>query len=202
LKVKQSSPRPAVAQLVLVGCQTRAMLTALKHFAIVGLGFALILGWLATLVVNRALGGAAEAILREPPEKYYIGSALLTVVSISLIALCIFFGNRVFRRRLAPAPLPFSSLLISTGLFFVVVLAFVLPQLSQVLRQYADNTRYFYHHSSGATPDALASVRAVSFASGGVFRDFEVSTSWNAKDLTNRWSQPLAVELRKLRVER
>src|SRR5947207_3987937 len=108
------------------------MLAALKHFAIVGLGFALILGWLATLFVNAASGAAVEAILREPLEKYYLGNALLTVVSISLIALCIFFGNRVFRRRLAPAPVPFSSLLISTGLFLVVVLAFVLPQLSQV----------------------------------------------------------------------
>jgi hypothetical protein len=124
------------------------MLAALKHFAIVGLGFGLILGWLATLVVNAALGAAVGAVLREPPENYYLGSALLTVVSISLIALCIFFGNRVFRGRLAPAPLPFSSLFISTGLFLVVVLAFVLPQLSQVLRQYADGTRYFYHHSS------------------------------------------------------
>jgi hypothetical protein len=124
------------------------MLAALKHFAIVGLGFALILGWLATLVVNTALGAALAALLRAPPEKYYLGSALVTIVSISLIALCVVFGNRVFRRRFAPAPLPFSSLLISTGLFLVVVLAFVLPQLSQVLRQYFDDTRYFYHHTS------------------------------------------------------
>jgi len=124
------------------------MLAGLKHFAVVGLGFALVAGWLLTLVVNTALGAALAALLREPPEKYYVGSALLTLVSISLIALCVVFGNRVFRRRFAPTPLPFSSLLISTGLFLVVVLPFVLPQLFQVLRQYADNTRYFYHHSS------------------------------------------------------
>jgi hypothetical protein len=54
------------------------MLAGLKHFAVVGLGFALVAGWLLTLVVNSALGA---------------------------------------------------------------VLAFVLPQLSQVIRQYADNTR-------------------------------------------------------------
>jgi hypothetical protein len=124
------------------------MLAGLKHFGVVGLGFALVAGWLLTLVVNTALGNALSALLREPPETHYLGSALLSVVSISLIALCIFFGNRVFRRRFAPAPFPFSSLLVSTGLFLVVVLAVVLPQLFQVFRQYADSTRYFYHHSS------------------------------------------------------
>ena len=123
------------------------MLVGLKHFAVVGLGFALVAGWLLTLVVNTALGAALAALLREPPEDYYLGSALLTVVSISLITLCIGVGNRVFRRRFAPAPLPFLSLLISTSFFLVVVLALVLPQLSHILRQYADNTRYFYHHS-------------------------------------------------------
>jgi hypothetical protein len=124
------------------------MLGGLKHFAVVGLGFALVAGWLLTLVINTALGTALAALLRERPDNYYLGSALLTVVSISLIALCVVFGNRVFRRRFVPAPLPFSSLLISTGLFLVVVLAFVVPELFQVIRQYADNTHYFYHHSS------------------------------------------------------
>jgi hypothetical protein len=124
------------------------MLAGLKHFAVVGLSFALVAGWLLTPVVNTALGMALAALLHEPPENYYLASALLTVVSISLIALCVVFGNRVFRRRFVPAPLPFSSLLISTALFLVVVLAFVLPQLFQVLRQYADNTRYFHYHSS------------------------------------------------------
>jgi hypothetical protein len=124
------------------------MLEGLKHFTVVGLGFALIAGWLLTLAMNTLLGTVLHALLGAPPESYYLGSAVLTVVSISLIALCVVFGNRVFRRRFVPAPLPFSSLLISTGLFLVLVLAFVLPQLLQVLRQYADNTHYFYHHSS------------------------------------------------------
>ncbi|HEV8619018.1 MAG TPA: hypothetical protein VGQ70_05935 [Candidatus Udaeobacter sp.] len=33
-------------------------------------------------------------------------------------------------------------------LFLVVVLAFVLPEFSQVLTRYASNTHYFYHHTS------------------------------------------------------
>jgi hypothetical protein len=124
------------------------MLTGLKHFAVVGLGFALVVGWLLTLLVNTALAAVLAAFLGEPPENYYLGSALLTGVSISLIALCVVVGNRIFRGRFASAPLPFSSLIISTGLFLVVVLAVVLPQLFQLLGHYADNTRYFYYRSS------------------------------------------------------
>ncbi len=124
------------------------MIDALKHFAVVGVCFALIGGWLLTLVVNTLLGTALESILHALPEKYYLGSAVLTVVSIVLIALAMFVGNRVFRQRLHSPRFTCSSLFVSTALFLVVVLVFVLPQLSQVVTQYASHTQYFYHHSS------------------------------------------------------
>ncbi|HEV8619017.1 MAG TPA: hypothetical protein VGQ70_05930 [Candidatus Udaeobacter sp.] len=60
------------------------MLEGLKHFAVVGLGFALIGGWILTLIANTLLGTVLEALLHAPPTDYYLGSALLTVVSISL----------------------------------------------------------------------------------------------------------------------
>jgi len=69
------------------------MLEGLKHFALVGLGFALIGGWILTLSANTLLGALLEMLLRAPPTNYYLGSALLTVVSISL-TLCVVRGNR------------------------------------------------------------------------------------------------------------
>jgi hypothetical protein len=68
----------------------------------------------------------------------------------------------------------------------------VVPSTQTVRRQHA----LFLSPQFRATPDALASIRAVSFASGGVSRDFEVITSWHARHLTNRWSQPLAAVLK------
>ena len=124
------------------------MIEALKHFAVVGVCFALFGGWLLTLVVNTLLGAALAAILHDPPEKYYFGSAALTLVSIMLIALAILAGNRLFRRRFSSPRFTRPSLFVSSALFTVVVLLFVLPPLSQVLTQYANNTRYFYHHGS------------------------------------------------------
>jgi hypothetical protein len=101
-----------------------------------------------TLVVNTLVGIALEAILHGPPEKYDLGSAVLTVVSIMLIALAMLVGDRVFRQRLRSPRFNRSSLFVSTALFLVVVLVFVLPQLSEVVTQYASHTQYFYHHSS------------------------------------------------------
>ncbi len=124
------------------------MLDALKHFAVVGLGFALIIGWIATLVVNTALGTLLEALLHVPPTNYYLGSALLTVISILLIALCIGVGNRLFHRWFARVRLSRSSLFISSALFLLVVLVFVVPEFGQVISAYASHTHYFYHHVS------------------------------------------------------
>jgi len=112
------------------------------------LGFALIIGWIATLVANTALGTLLEALLHAPLTNYYLGSALLTVVSILLIALCIAVGNRLFRRWFAAAAFSPSALVMSSGLFLLVVLVFVVPELGQVVSAYASQTQYFYHHGS------------------------------------------------------
>lgn len=119
---------------------------ALKHFALVGLGFALVGRWIATLVVNTALGTFLEALLHAPPPTYYLASALLTAVSIVLIAVCISVGNRFFRLRLASILFSRSSLFLSTALFLLVVLVFVVPAFSQVLSAYASNMNNFCHH--------------------------------------------------------
>ena len=121
---------------------------AIKHFALVGLGFALVGGWIATLIVNTALGALLEAFLHAPPTNFYLGSALLTAVSIVLIALCISAGNRLFSRRFASVAFNRSSLFVSTALFLLVVLVFVVPAFTQVVSAYVNNTRYFYHRSS------------------------------------------------------
>jgi len=124
------------------------MLDALKHFAVVGIGFALLVGWIATLVVNAAWGALLEALLHAPPTNYYLGSAALTAVSICLIALCITAGNRFFRRWFASARLSRASLFLSAALFLLIVLVFVLPAFGQVVSAYASHTQYFYHHGS------------------------------------------------------
>ena len=124
------------------------MIDALKHFVFVGLGFALVGGGILTLIVNTLLGILFEGLLRAAPTNYYLGSALLTAVSILLIVGCMIAGNRLYQRRFASSLLSRSSLFLSTALFLLVVLVFVVPALLQVLSAYATNTRYFYHHSS------------------------------------------------------
>jgi len=124
------------------------VIDGLKHFAFVGLGFALVGGWILTLIVNTLLGILLEVILHAPPTNYYLGSALLTAVSILLIGGCMIAGNRLYQRRFGSSLLSRSSLFLSTALFLLVVLVFVVPALLQVLSAYTSNTRYFYHHNS------------------------------------------------------
>lgn len=124
------------------------MKDGIKHFLFVGVGFAFVAGWILTFIVNSLLGTLLEAILAAPPTKFYLGSLFLTVVSISLIALCEVGGNRLFRRRLVSSGFSSLSLAVSTLLFVLLVLAVVLPELSEIIKRYADDTRYFYHHGS------------------------------------------------------
>jgi hypothetical protein len=124
------------------------MIGATRHFLIVGLGFALIAGWILTLIANTILGILLQRILGAPPTQFYLGRLGLTVVSISLIALAEIAGNRLFRNKLMPAQFGSGPLIFSTMLFGGVVFLFVLPELGEVMRSYANNTRYFYHHPS------------------------------------------------------
>jgi hypothetical protein len=121
---------------------------AIRHFLVVGIGFALIVGWILTLIANTILGVVLQRILGAPPTQFYLGSLFLTVVSISLIALAEIVGNRLFRHKLMPNQFGFASLVFSTLLFGGIVVVFVVPQLGDVIRHYANNTRYFYHHGS------------------------------------------------------
>jgi hypothetical protein len=119
-----------------------------RHFLIVGIGFALIGGWILTLIANTILGVLLQRILGAPPTQFYLGSLGLTVVSISLIALAEIAGNRLFRNKLMPAQFGPSPLIFSAMLFGGLVFLFVLPEIGEVIRNYANNTRYFHHHSS------------------------------------------------------
>jgi uncharacterized membrane protein len=80
--------------------------------------------------------------------QFYLGILFLTVVAISLIGICEVVGNLFFRRWLAPTGLELSSVLISTAFFLLLVLAFVIPQLSPVVRHFTDNPFYFDHRGS------------------------------------------------------
>jgi hypothetical protein len=124
------------------------MIDALKHFAVVGLAFALVGGWIATLIVNTILGITLEALLHAAPTDYYWGSALLTVVSLALITLCIAIGNHSFHRWFADLRLGQGQLFVSAALFLIIVVVFVVPQLGQVMSAYASRTQHFYHHGS------------------------------------------------------
>jgi hypothetical protein len=122
------------------------MRIGLKHFLIVGVGFGFLLAWALTLVINTALGALLHAVLGAPPTHFYLGSALLSLVAFTLVAACEIAGNRVFRSRFASAGLASVSLWVSTLLFATLVIAYVLPELKQVMDTFAANTRYFYRH--------------------------------------------------------
>ena len=132
------------------------MKDGIKHFLFVGVGFALVAGWILTLIVNTLLEMLLQAILGAPPTDFYLGSLFLTVVSISLIAVCEIGGNRLFRSRLVSPGFGFSSIVASTLFFIVLVLAFVLPEFSQVIRRCADNAPIFLSTQFGTLPDAIA----------------------------------------------
>jgi hypothetical protein len=121
---------------------------ATRHFLIVGVGFAVVVGWILTLIANTILGVLLQRILGAPPTQFYLGRLGLTVVSISLIALAEVAGNRLFRNKLMPAQFGPRPLIFSTMLFGGLVFLFVLPEIGEVIRNYANNTRYFYHHTS------------------------------------------------------
>jgi hypothetical protein len=124
------------------------MKDGLKHFVIVGVGFAFILGWLLTLIVNSVVGRAIGLLLGAPATSFYVGSLSLTLISIALIAGAAVMGNRVFRKQTGTGALPTSALLLSTLLFSCIVFGFTLREFSALLGTYASNTSYFYGHGS------------------------------------------------------
>src|SRR2546428_9778873 len=104
---------------------------AINHFCVVGLAFALALGWLATLIVNGVMARVLESILNRRATDPYWGALLLTVLSLTLISLATFLGNRVFRR--SRWPLSSGALTLSTLCYIGLVSVFVLPEVAHII---------------------------------------------------------------------
>ena len=121
--------------------------SAIKHFGIVGIGFAFVLGWVLTLVVNGAVGTLLQSIFGVPPTQFYLGSLSLTIVSLSLILAATILGNRLYRSWFGGGSLPVRALFVSTTLFAVLVLWRVMPELGSVMDTVSAQTSYFYNHS-------------------------------------------------------
>jgi uncharacterized membrane protein len=124
------------------------MKDGLKHFVIVGVGFAFIVGWLLTLIVNSVVGRAIGLLLGAPATSSYVGSLSLTLISITLIAGAAVVGNRVFRKQTGAASMQSSSLALSTILFTCLVFGLTAREFSALLDTYSSNTSYFYRHGS------------------------------------------------------
>lgn len=123
---------------------------AIKHFVVVGLLFALAVGWALTAVVNTLIGNAIVLALGERAEDAYGFALALTLISMALIGGSAAAGNRVFRSRVSRDPLPGRSLALSTGLFVIVVLAFVAPEMDELLHLFAAHTRATYRNPGTA----------------------------------------------------
>jgi hypothetical protein len=124
------------------------MKDGLRHFLIVGVGFAFIGGWLLTLIVNTAVGTVIGLLIGAPATSSYVGSLSLTLISVTLIAGAAVVGNRVFRKQTGAAALRASSLALSTILFACLVFGLTAREFSALLDTYASNTSYFYRHGS------------------------------------------------------
>jgi len=122
----------------------------LKHFAIVGLVFALAIGWLLTFVANSVLGNVLEAVLHRPPDELYWGALLLTAVSMSLITVATLVGTRVARSRGWLSGLSRSALTLSSLLFVALVFAFNVPSLAELAQRFYEHMSYTYEHPGEA----------------------------------------------------
>lgn len=117
----------------------------LRHFVLTGVVFAIVLGWVSTFVINNAIGIGTEKVLGVVLTDYYLGALLLTAISIGLIALCIYAGNRSFVRRV-PVGLTRKNLINSTALFSLFVMGVVLPQFGELVDRIAYNLSWAYRN--------------------------------------------------------
>jgi hypothetical protein len=123
---------------------------ALKHFVVVGGVFALAVGWVLTLAVNTALGNGIQALGGTAATDSYWFALLLTIVSLALIVAATAVGGRVFRTRVDQASLTRAERIASSALFLGVVLAFVVPELSDILGRFYSHMSYTYEHPAEA----------------------------------------------------
>jgi len=124
---------------------------ALRHFLVVGLGFALVVGWALTLVVNTLLGNVLSAALHFGPlgEPYWF-ALLLTLVSMALITTATIVGSRVFRRYVVAEGLSVGSLAVSSLLYVGLVLVFVVPELSDLMHHFMTHMSHTYENPGEA----------------------------------------------------
>ncbi|MBS1169586.1 MAG: hypothetical protein H6R01_504 [Burkholderiaceae bacterium] len=122
---------------------------ALSHFLFVGLGYALALGWMGTMVVNNVIGVAAELLTRTDLTRHYAGALLLTISSIAIIGACIWYGNLRFSRWWT-GWFERRHLLCSTFLYLLLVLVIVVPQFGSVFGLIGSNLSAAYRDSSDA----------------------------------------------------
>ncbi len=123
---------------------------ALKHFVVVGLVFALGVGWALTFAVNNFLGLALDAALGNPKNEPYWMALVLTLTSWVLITASTVVGNRVFRRRMARSGIATRELSASTTLFFGLVMVFVWPDLADLMNRFMTHMSYTYEHQGEA----------------------------------------------------
>jgi hypothetical protein len=103
-----------------------------KHFLIVGVVFAILLGWVGTMIINPLIGAVAENFGGVAMTKSYFFASLLMGTSISIIGACIWLGNKTYARRWREG-FERKHLIRSTMLFLIFVLFVVIPQITEVL---------------------------------------------------------------------
>jgi len=98
-------------------------ISALKHFLITGIVFAI----LPAMFVNIFLGiimGVIEHIFGFDSSRWYISSLLVTAFFIAVISLCMAIGNKYFARGREHG-LERQTIVQSTFLFAICILAFI-----------------------------------------------------------------------------
>ena len=118
----------------------------LKHSAVVGVVFCLVLGWLASGAVTSLLAAVMPRRATEQVTDSYGAALLLTLISLAVIVALAVLGNRVFRSKVQPAPLGASSLAVSTVLFLCVVGAFVFTEASAIAGPAMGHLQYLNQH--------------------------------------------------------
>src|SRR5262249_24964555 len=85
-----------------------------KHFGVVGVVFALALGWLASSLSVTLVVAILQGLGQERPTDSYAVALLLTPLSITMIIGLAVVGNRVLRMKVHSTALSASSLAVST----------------------------------------------------------------------------------------
>jgi hypothetical protein len=121
-------------------------MAGVKHFVVVGLLFAVGVGWLLTALVNPFVGLVLEATAANPQEGSYVGALVLTGVSLTLISASIVGGNWVFVRWFGAGSITRAALTLSTTLFVLTVLVIFGSQLAAAVTKITWHLSYSYNH--------------------------------------------------------